>query len=130
MTEAGLLVDQALIRYGDYRYDSGLKAGKDLISLAQPATAVVAMSDEMAIGVIHACQDQGLNIPGDVEVIGFDNTRLTAMVRPRLTSVVQPMYDIGAVAMRLLTKYMNKEHIDEQLVVLPHRIEERESTRR
>ncbi|MDQ0339809.1 LacI family transcriptional regulator [Caldalkalibacillus uzonensis] len=130
LEEAGLPVDETLIRYGDYRYDSGLKAAEELIGLAEPATAIVAMSDEMAIGAIHACQDHGLKIPGDVEVIGFDNTRLTSMVRPRLTSVVQPMYDIGAVAMRLLTKYMNKEHIDHHLVVLPHRIEERESTKK
>jgi LacI family transcriptional regulator len=51
------------------------------------------------------------------------------MVRPQLTSVVQPLYDIGAVAMRLLTKLMNKESVDEQIVVLPHRIEERDSTK-
>lgn len=63
----------------------------------------------MALGVIHAAQDAGLNVPTDVEVLGFDNTRLALMVRPQLSTVVQPMYDIGAVAMRLLTKYMNKE---------------------
>ena len=43
-----------------------------------------------------------------------DNTRLTLMVRPQLTTIVQPLYDIGAVAMRLLTKFMNKEEVDEQ----------------
>lgn len=50
------------------------------------------------------------------------------MVRPQLTSVVLPLYDIGAVAMRLLTKYMNKEEVDEQNVILPHRIELRDSS--
>jgi LacI family transcriptional regulator len=51
------------------------------------------------------------------------------MVRPRLTTVMQPMYDIGAVAMRLLTKYMNKENVENHIVILPHRIEYRESTK-
>ncbi len=51
------------------------------------------------------------------------------MVRPTLTTVVQPMYDIGAVAMRLLTKFMNKENVDEQNVVLPHQIVKRNSTK-
>ncbi|GAE47734.1 catabolite control protein A [Mesobacillus boroniphilus JCM 21738] len=51
------------------------------------------------------------------------------MVRPQLTTIVQPLYDIGAVAMRLLTKYMNKENVDENIVVLPHRIEKRKSTK-
>jgi LacI family transcriptional regulator len=51
------------------------------------------------------------------------------MIRPTLSSIVVPMYDIGAVAMRLLTKYMNKERVDEHIVVLPHRIEYRQSTK-
>lgn len=51
------------------------------------------------------------------------------MVRPTLTTVVQPLYDIGAVSMRLLTKLMNKEEVTEQMVTLPHRIEDRGSTK-
>ena len=47
------------------------------------------------------------------------------MVRPKLSSVIQPLYDIGAVGMRLLTKYMNEEEIEEPNVILPHRIEYR-----
>ena len=51
------------------------------------------------------------------------------MVRPQLSSVVLPLYDIGAVAMRLLTKYMNKEEVDEPRVILPHRFEKRDSSK-
>jgi len=92
-------------------------------------TAIFAATDEMALGVIHGAQDNGLVVPDDIEVIGFDNTRLAVMVRPQLTTVVQPTYDIGAVAMRLLTKYMNKEKVEDHIVVLPHRIEFRQSTK-
>jgi LacI family transcriptional regulator len=130
LKSAGLDLNTDYVRYGDYRYDSGLKATEQLVHLQNRPTAILAMSDEMAVGAIHSCQDMGLNVPDDIEVIGFDNTRLTAMVRPRLTSVVQPMYDIGAVSMRLLTKYMNNEKVDEHIVILPHRIEERDSTKR
>lgn len=90
---------------------------------------MIAATDEMALGVIHGAQDRGVSIPEDLEVIGFDNTRLSLMVRPQLTTVVQPTYDIGAVAMRLLTKLMNKEQVEDQIVELPHRIEERQSTK-
>lgn len=96
---------------GDYTYDSGMEAIEKLISLDDKPTAVFVGTDEMALGVIHGAQDNGVSIPEDIEVIGFDNTRLATMVRPQLTTVVQPMYDIGAVAMRLLTKYMNKEKV-------------------
>lgn len=72
-------------------------------------TAIFVGSDEMALGVVHGAEDKGFTIPNDFEVVSSDNTRLTLMVRPQLTTVVQPLYDIGAVAMRLLTKLMNKE---------------------
>lgn len=84
----------------------------------------------MALGVVHAAQDRGFNVPDDFEVISFDNTRLTLMVRPQITTIVQPLYDIGAVSMRLLTKLMNKESVeDQESVILPHRIEKRQSTK-
>lgn len=62
-------------------------------------------------------------------MISFENSKLARMVRPQLTSVVFPLYDIGAVAMRLLTKIMNKETIDNQSVIIPHRIEKRKSVK-
>ncbi|MED1781331.1 catabolite control protein A [Brevibacillus fortis] len=129
LKDAGIELDEELIATGNYFYESGLSTTKAFLALKNPPTAIFAANDEMAIGAIHAIQDSGLNVPGDIEVIGHDNIRLVEMVRPRLTSVVQPMYDIGAVAMRLLTKYMNNENVEEHVVLLPHRIEYRESTK-
>lgn len=110
-------------------YEAGLEAAKAFMSLEDPPTAIFAASDETAVGIIHGMQDMGKNVPQDLEVVGFDNIRLSEMVRPKLTTMVQPLYDIGAVAMRLLTKYMNNEKVDNHIVVLPHRIEERQSTK-
>lgn len=129
LADAGLPLDEKLVANGNYFYESGLRHANEFLKLDEPPTAIFAASDEMAIGAIHAVQDSGMNVPRDIEVIGHDNIRLVEMVRPRLTSVVQPMYDIGAVAMRLLTKYMNNETVEEHVVLLPHRIEYRESTR-
>jgi LacI family transcriptional regulator len=129
LEQQGLTYDENLIIEGDYSYDSGIEAYEKIAELGEQPTAVFVGTDEMALGVIHSAQDHGVNIPEQLEVVGFDNTRLATMVRPRLTTVVQPMYDIGAVAMRLLTKYMNKEHVENHIVVLPHRIEYRQSTK-
>lgn len=129
LADAGMNLDEQLVAPGNYFYESGLRIMTEFLRLPERPTAVFAASDEMAIGAIHAVQDAGMNVPNDIEVIGFDNIRLAEMVRPRLTTVVQPMYDIGAVGMRLLTKYMNNEHVEEHVVILPHRIEYRESTR-
>ncbi|OKO95052.1 Catabolite control protein A [Geobacillus proteiniphilus] len=129
LEEHGAPYEEELVIEGDNSYDSGLEAYEKMTELAERPTAVFAGTDEMALGIIHSAQDHGVRVPDELEVVGFDNTRLATMVRPRLTTVVQPMYDIGAVAMRLLTKYMNKEQVDNHIVVLPHRLEVRESTK-
>jgi len=117
------------VQLADYRYETALKRMDHFLALPERPTAVFATSDEMAVAAIHAYQDAGFRVPEDVEVIGFDNIRLASMVRPTLTTVAQPMYDIGAVSMRLLTKYMHNEKVTDSLVFLPHTIELRGSTR-
>lgn len=129
LEEANLSFREEWVIEGDYTYDSGITSIRKLHGLDEKPTAIFVSSDEMALGVIHGAQDEGLSIPNDYEIISSDNTRLSLMVRPQLTSVVQPLYDIGAVAMRLLTKYMNKEEVEDHIVVLPHRIEFRNSTK-
>lgn len=129
LKDAGIEYNEELVLEGDYTYDSGLEAIERIIELDTKPTAILVGSDEMALGVVHGAFDRGFSVPDDFEVISSDNTRLTLMVRPQLTTIVQPLYDIGAVAMRLLTKYMNKEKVDENIVVLPHRIENRDSTK-
>ena len=129
IADAGLQLDNELTVESESNYEEGLAAFNRLKSLDDAPTAYFAGNDELAIGLIHGAQDAGLQIPNDIEVISFENSKLARMVRPELTSVVLPLYDIGAVSMRLLTKYMNKEQIDEKTVVLPHRIEERDSVK-
>jgi LacI family transcriptional regulator len=129
LEEAGIAFREDLIFEGDYTYDSGLEAFEKLLESSERPTAILVGSDEMALGVVHGAEDKGFTIPDDFEIITSDNTRLALMVRPQLTTIVQPLYDIGAVAMRLLTKLMNKEKVSENIVVLPHRIEQRQSTK-
>ncbi len=129
LESANISFDDNYIRIGDYHYDSGMDAMRHFLSLKGKPTAVFAASDEMAVGAIHEIQDQGYLVPDDVEVRGFDNVPISSMVRPLLSTVAQPQYDIGAVAMRFLTKHMNKEKISEQTVVLQHQLMNRKSTK-
>lgn len=128
LKEASMEINEDYIVKGEYTYEAGVEGIKKILSLDEKITAVFVASDELALGVIHGIQDLGLKVPDDIEVFGFNNTRIATMVRPTLTTINQPMYDIGAVAMRLLTKYMNKEEVEEKKVILPHRIIERNST--
>lgn len=129
LQDANIEIDEQLIISEESSYDSGIEAWETLCAIDNPPTAFFAGSDELAIGIIHGAQDHGKNVPDDIEVISFENSKLARMVRPRLTSVAFPLYDIGAVAMRLLTKIMNKENIEEKVVILPHRIESRQSVK-
>ncbi|MEK3766787.1 catabolite control protein A [Solibacillus sp. FSL K6-4121] len=129
LQKANIAIDEVLIVAGDGSYDDGLESWVNLSELENPPTAIFVGNDELAIGLVHGIQDSGKMVPEDVEIISFENSKLARMVRPQLTSVVLPLYDIGAVAMRLLTKYMNKEEVDDQHVILPHRIEQRDSSK-
>ena len=130
LEDAHIPIDDALIITDEDSYDNGMESWIVLNEIEEPPTAYFAGGDELAIGIIHAAQDHGKSVPEDIEVISSENSKLARMVRPQLTSVVLPLYDIGAVAMRLLTKIMNKEEIDERNVILPYRIEMRQSVRR
>jgi LacI family transcriptional regulator len=118
------------VRIGNYRYESGLEVAKHFLELSERPTAIFAATDEMAIGAMHTLQDNGLRVPEDISIISVDNIRMASMVRPQLTTVAMPMYDIGAVSMRLLTKLMNKETKDASelmQVILPHELIHRNS---
>src|SRR5699024_9307101 len=106
------------------------QSGKDIFEKidAHKADAVITMSDETAIGIMHSASDYELDIPGDIQILSCSNTRLVNMVRPSLSSIALPLYDIGAVGMRLLTKYMKEETVDEANVILPYKIEYRKTT--
>lgn len=96
---------------------------------AAGATAAVVGDDELAIGLVNGATDDGMKLPNDFEVITSNDSKLTEIARPKLSSITQPLYDIGAVAMRLLTKLMNKEEIDNETVLLPYGIVERGTTK-
>src|SRR5699024_10753439 len=122
-----LTIDDQLIINGNETYKDGLCAFEALIY--DNHDSILSISDEQAIGLVHVSQDESVILLEDLHIVSFNNTRLVEMVRPQLSSVIQPLYDIGAVGMRLLTKYMNEEEIEEPNVILPHRIEYRGTTK-
>ena len=89
--------------------------------------AVIAVRDSIAISFMNTAIKNGKRVPEDISVIGLQNTKYAILSRPTLTCVDTPVYDIGAVSMRLLTKYMKSEEITETKVVLPYTVVKRES---
>jgi LacI family transcriptional regulator len=127
LEDAGIGLREDYVRIGNYRYESGSEATRHFIGLSERPTAIFSATDEMAIGAIHTIQDEGMKVPEDISVISVDNSRMASMVRPQLSAAAQPMYDIGAVSMRLLTKLMNKETVEQAKFLLPHEMVQRKS---
>jgi LacI family transcriptional regulator len=89
---------------------------------------VVAVRDSIAISFMNVAYDNDVNVPEDIGVVGFQNTKYARLARPQLSCVDVPIYDLGAVGMRLLTKLMDKEDVEERVVKLPHSIVLRKTT--
>ena len=89
--------------------------------------ALISVRDSIAISFMNCAIKAGFKVPEDVSVVGLQNTKYAVLSRPNLTCVDTPVYDIGAVSMRLLTKYMQHEEVTESKILLPYRVVERES---
>jgi LacI family transcriptional regulator len=102
--ELGLDVPDSYIQSGDFFMDSGYACGTRLAKLpkSRRPTAVFVAGDEMALGAMHAFADAGLEVPGDIAVVGFDDIEAAGLVRPALTTVAQDTLSLGAAAIDTL----------------------------
>jgi DNA-binding LacI/PurR family transcriptional regulator len=100
--EAGAAVDPALVRAGNFYVEAGFEQGLELLSLPDRPTAVFAGSDMQALGVLRAAHQLGLRVPEDVSVVGYDDLPLASWVGPPLTTVRQPLREMGAAATQIL----------------------------
>ena len=113
---------------GRFEYQYGVTGGAAVFDLPEPPTAVFAGSDEMALGVIEAARACGLRIPDDLSVVGFDDTQLARMASPPLTTVRQPLTEMGVVAVRTALRLAAHEKIESHHVELATELVVRGST--
>ncbi len=104
LTEAGIEVDEALIKCGDNRIDSGYRLSKELLLEAKPPGAVFAANAMMGFGVLKALRELGLRCPEDVALAVYDDVAFGDVLRPRLTVVAQPAYEMGRLGAELLIR--------------------------
>ena len=126
MEDAGLTVKESRIAYGDFSFQSGKTCMKKLLDLDKEITAVFAASDDMAIGAISAAYERGMSVPNELSVIGYDNTKVAEMSYPPLTTIAQPLYEMGIEGMKILIKYI-ETHEKQSSVVMPFELIERKS---
>jgi LacI family transcriptional regulator len=126
---AGIAVDPDLVQDGDFDYASGFRAGTALLALPDRPSAIFAASDQMALGVYEAARQQGLRIPDDLSVVGFDDLPEAGWASPPLTTIRQPLSDMGTLAARTLVRLIRGDAVESPRIELSTRLVQRASVR-
>lgn len=130
LRDRGIRVNEENILYG---VGFGFKDGKEnlpsLLAKAQDITAIFAASDEIAIGAISACHQLGIQVPQELSIIGYDNLSIAEMSLPPLTTVAQPLFEMGQMAAKQLYKILESSEKVES-IIMPHQIIERGSVKK
>lgn len=129
MTDAGKIIDSGWVVEGQLTIEGAIAATEKLLEHPSRPTAIFCANDEMALGCLHAVKSAGLNVPHDLSVVGFDNTRYAAITDPPLTTVHQPALEIGErVMQKLLHEIEHGRGEDAEPEIMPHRLVVRAST--
>ncbi|MCD8019315.1 MAG: substrate-binding domain-containing protein, partial [Clostridiales bacterium] len=121
------IYDEGFVKEGSYSVESGYAMMKELIAEGKVFTAVFAASDNIAFGAMKAIQEAGLLIPGDVSVIGFDDTEICAYTTPSLTTIYAPAYHMGQYGVNFLFGSSNLSSVTPLKAKMPCTLVERES---
>jgi len=118
MANSNVMLDEGLVLISGYSVECGKSTMKKLLSIDERPSAVFACNDLLAIGAIQAAREVGLQLPSDLSVVGFDNTILATIIDPPLTTISQPIQEIGRRAVDLLIQEIKQEKVLKQRVVL------------
>ncbi|WP_432484419.1 LacI family DNA-binding transcriptional regulator [Kineococcus esterisolvens] len=119
MEAAGLQVaPEAAMDTENFAYEPGRRAGERVLDRARRPTAVVAGCDSIALGVMEAARVRGLRVPDDLSVVGFDDTELAEVSTPPLTTIRQPLREMGRVALKTVLRMAAGEQLDSHHVEL------------
>ena len=127
LAEAGLAYDPALVMNGNWSATSGYQATRQMIESGRTFAALFAQNDQMAVGAIRALRESGRRVPGDVSVIGFDDIPLASYFDPPLTTLRQPLEELGRQAARLLIETIHNPGRPSEQVLIQARLVERAS---
>lgn len=129
MEAADLSVDPALVRPGEFDFESGFQAGEYFLGLEERPTAIFCSNDDMAAGVVAACNVHRVAVPEEMSVVGFDDADVATRMRPLLTTVRQPLGELGATAVReLISQLSTRGTVEARRIVLDHEFVLRDTT--
>jgi LacI family transcriptional regulator len=128
LADVGVLSAPELIRHVEPTVEWGRQAARELLELSDRPTALVGFNDKTAVGALLAAEERGLRVPQDVSVGGFDDIDLSRATRPALTTVRQPLSELGRMAVTLLVRLLERHELDALHVELATELVVRDST--
>lgn len=129
LTTHGIPIVYEYIKFGDYKMKSGYALMEELLQCDPMPSAVFAVSDDMALGAMNCISDHELKVPDHISIVGFDGSPFTEIVRPRLTSMQQPIQDMGKESVNALLRLISDPTALKQDIILKHELVIRDSTR-
>ncbi|AIQ77003.1 MULTISPECIES: LacI family DNA-binding transcriptional regulator [Paenibacillus] len=129
LTEFGLQQNIVKSKYANHRFEHAYQAAHELFTDYPELTAVFCVADEFAMGTISYLKDRNILVPGQVSVIGFDNLRMSSMFIPKLTTIAQPIYELGYRAAEMLHELLTTGGVQVLNEKMEHKLIVRESTR-
>ncbi len=124
----GIPLDPKLELEADFDFAPGAEAAAQLLGLPEPPSAIFAFNDSIAIGALRAARERGLRVPDDLSILGFDDVKYAGIAAPPLTTVRQPLADMGRTAVNLLIRLLERQSFETMHIELPTRLVVREST--
>ncbi|MDI5971016.1 LacI family DNA-binding transcriptional regulator [Streptomyces sp. SL13] len=128
LADSGTLPAAELRRSVEPTAEHGYRAAHELFDLPERPTALVAFNDKVAVGILHAAHERGLRVPADLSVVGFDDSDLSRSTLPTLTTVRQPLEEMGRLAVSLLTRILEGHTVDTLHIELATHLVPRDST--
>ncbi len=128
LRQAGIELDESLITHSAFSYDAGRQAARYLLDRSDRPTAIFAANDEIALGIMEEARRRSIRIPQDLSVVGFDDTFLASRSAPPLTTVAQPLLEMGRVATRSLAQMITNDVVSTRHIELATRLVVRDST--
>lgn len=127
LRKAGIAYDESLVVTGDFAFASGVAGAKALLDRRNPPTAIFAANDDMACGVMREAYERGLTVPADLSVCGFDDTPVSLLISPGLTTVHQPCREMGRLAVECVLRSIRDPDLREHAHI-PYQLQLRAST--
>jgi LacI family transcriptional regulator len=128
LRKAGIELDETLVTHCAFTYDASRQVAADLLDRSDRPTAIFAASDEIALGVMEEARRRSIRIPQDLSIVGFDDTFLASRSAPPLTTVAQPLLEMGRVATRSLAQMINNDVVNTRHIELATHLVVRDST--